>query len=429
MLHFYKKAKALLCLLVCLALVLPALGTIPADAAVSQQEINELKEELKLLDEQAEAQQAVINQLTENKSRVIDRKIALDGKIDLTLRQIDLIGEQVEIYNQIIAEKETELQAAMDVENAQSEMLRRRVRAMEESGNYSYVSYLFESSSYADLLGRIADVNDIMHFDQTLEEQYISAREDVQELKHSYEEVRLQQEDLVKELDTKKTELDAMIDAAAQLIDSIDELSDDAQAEYDAIAAVRAQTDADLNKLLEQLAREEAARKAAEEAARRAAQQSTGGNTGGGGGSSGGGGAVSLTNLRWPVPSCTIITSRFGYRVSPTAGASTYHGGLDIGAGRGATIVAAEEGDVILASYNGGYGNCVMINHGGGIVTLYGHMESIAVGSGQHVTKGQTVGYVGSTGVATGPHCHFEIRINGAQTDPAPYFSGLTYYC
>ena len=417
------KRKSVLCLLLCFALLIPAFCPVTAKA-VTQEQINTLKEELKLLDKQAEEQQEVINRLTENKSRVIDRKIALDGKIDLTLRQIDLIGEQVEIYNQIISEKETELQEAMDVETAQSEMLRRRVRAMEEGGNYSFVNYLFESSSYSDLLGRIADVNDIMHYDQILEEQYISAREDVQELKHSYEEYRLQQEDLVKELDTKKFELDSMIEAASQLISSIDEMSEDAQAEYDAIAEVRAQTDAELNELLEKLAAEEAAKKAAEEAARRA-QQGTGGGSGGGGS----GGVVSLSNFRWPVPSCTIITSRFGYRVSPTAGASSYHGGLDIGAGRGAAIVAAEEGDVILASYNGGYGNCVMINHGGGIVTLYGHMESIAASYGQHVTKGQIVGYVGSTGVSTGPHCHFEIRVNGAQTDPAPYFSGLTYYC
>ena len=148
----------------------------------------------------------------------------------------------------------------------------------------------------------------------------------------------------------------------------------------------------------------------------------------GGTASTGGSSAVSLSSLMWPVPSCSLITSRFGYRVSPTAGASSYHGGLDIGAGEGATIVAAEAGQVILAGVNGGYGNCVMINHGNGIVTLYGHMKSIAVSYGQTVTKGQTIGYVGSTGVATGPHCHFEIRINGAQTDPAPYFSGLTYW-
>ena len=91
--------------------------------------------------------------------------------------------------------------------------------------------------------------------------------------------------------------------------------------------------------------------------------------------------------------------------------------------------MAAASGDVVLASYNGGYGNCVMINHGNGVVTLYGHMQSISVSNGQNVKKGQTIGKVGSTGVATGPHCHFEIRINGSQVDPAPYFSGLTYYC
>ena len=90
--------------------------------------------------------------------------------------------------------------------------------------------------------------------------------------------------------------------------------------------------------------------------------------------------------------------------------------------------MAARAGTVVLASYNGGYGNCVMIDQGGGVVTLYGHMQSIAVGYGQTVSAGQAIGYVGSTGVSTGPHCHFEIRINGAQTDPAPYFSGLTYW-
>ena len=146
------------------------------------------------------------------------------------------------------------------------------------------------------------------------------------------------------------------------------------------------------------------------------------------GGSSGGGSATSLSNLQWPVPSCTLITSRFGYRVAPTTGASTYHGGLDIGAGMGASIVAAGAGDVIYAGANGGYGNCVMIDHGNGVVTVYAHMSSIGVSYGQYVTAGQYVGAVGSTGVSTGPHCHFEIRINGAQTDPAAYFSGLSYW-
>ena len=399
--------KVLLCLLLALVLAVSPMGSLRA-RAVTQKEIDALKEELAQIDEQIKAQQEVINQLTENKGRVVDRKIAIDAKIDLTMRQIDLINEQVALYKEIIAEKEEELTAALEAEAAQTEILRSRMRAMEENGNYSYVSFLFDADSFSDLLGRIGDISDIMHYDQALEAQYMAAREDVENIKRSYEEYQLQQEELIKELDGKQEELRAQIDAAAKLIATINESSDDAQAEYDAIEKVRNETEAKINELIRKLAEEEAARKAAEEAARQAQQQQQQ-QTGGGGGST----AVSLTGLKWPVPSCSIITSRFGYRTSPTAGASTYHGGLDIGAGQGATI---------------GYGNCVMINHGNGIVTLYGHMESISVSSGQQVSKGQTIGKVGSTGVATGPHCHFEIRVNGAQVDPAPYFSGLTYW-
>lgn len=422
--HSHRVFKSALCLL--LAVVLSFCPLLRVNAgAVSQKEIDELKKELAAIEEQIKAQQEVINQLTENKGRVVDRKIAIDAKIDLTMRQIELIGEQVEIYKEIIAEKEEELSAALEAEKIQSDLLRGRMRAMEEQGNYSYISFLFNAESFSDLLGRLGDISDIMHYDQALEEQYMAAREDVENIKRSYEEYQLQQEELVKELDDKQEELQAQIEAAAKLIDSIDESSEDAQAEYDAIEQVRKETENKINELIRKLEEEEAARRAAEEAARLAAQQQQTGGGGGGGGSST---AVSLTGLKWPVPSCSIITSRFGSRTAPTTGASTYHGGLDIGAQAGATIVAAASGDVILASYSGGYGNCVMINHGNGLVTLYGHMQSISVSAGQHVSKGQTIGKVGSTGVATGPHCHFEIRVNGVQTDPAPYFSGLTYW-
>ena len=419
---FSRMTRRALCLLMCASVLLFLPWTEVRVRASTQDEIDAVKAELAELGKQIEAQQSVINQLTENKGRVVDRKIAIDGKIDLTLRQIDLINKQVEIYDGIIDEKQSELEDAQEVESEQSALLRARMRAMEENGNYSYISFLFEASSFSDFLARIGDISDIMRYDKDLEEHYMSAREDVATIKHSYEDAQLEQEELVRELDTKKTELDGMIKAAYQLMDNIDEQSDNAQAEYDAIAKVRAESEAELNALVKKLAEEEAARKAAEEAARRAQQQQTTG------GYSGGSSAVATGGFAWPVPGCSLITSRFGRRVSPTAGASSYHGGLDIGAGQGSTIVAARAGTVVLASYNGGYGNCVMIDHGGGVVTLYGHMQSYAVSYGQSVSAGQTIGYVGSTGVATGPHCHFEIRINGAQTDPAPYFSGLTYW-
>ncbi len=413
----------------CALLAAAALAASLPAYAVSQAEIDDLQKKLDALEQQAQEQQDVINDLTSQKARFITRKLALDNKIEINRQMIELIGEQIEIYDEIIAEKQAELDKALEKETAQTELLRSRIRAMEENSTYSYASFIFDSSSVTELLSRIGDVNDIMHYDKTLEEEYMAAREDVESIKKSYEEARHEQELLQKELDTKQAELDAQVEAAYTMIADIETLSDDAQAEYDAIAEEEAKAEETL---------QEAIRKRAAEQAKYNQNNNSnnggGGNSGGsggnsgGGGSSGGGSATSLSNLQWPVPSCTLITSRFGYRVAPTTGASTYHGGLDIGAGMGASIVAAGAGDVIYAGANGGYGNCVMIDHGNGVVTVYAHMSSIGVSYGQYVTAGQYVGAVGSTGVSTGPHCHFEIRINGAQTDPAAYFSGLSYW-
>ncbi len=413
----------------CALLAAAALAASLPVYAVSQAEIDDLQKKLDALEQQAQEQQDVINDLTSQKARFITRKLALDNKIEINRQMIELIGEQIEIYDEIIAEKQAELDKALEKETAQTELLRSRIRAMEENSTYSYASFIFDSSSVTELLSRIGDVNDIMHYDKTLEEEYMAAREDVESIKKSYEEARHEQELLQKELDTKQAELDAQVEAAYTMIADIETLSDDAQAEYDAIAEEEAKAEETL---------QEAIRKRAAEQAKYNQNNNSnnggGGNSGGsggnsgGGGSSGGGSATSLSNLQWPVPSCTLITSRFGYRVAPTTGASTYHGGLDIGAGMGASIVAAGAGDVIYAGANGGYGNCVMIDHGNGVVTVYAHMSSIGVSYGQYVTAGQYVGAVGSTGVSTGPHCHFEIRINGAQTDPAAYFSGLSYW-
>ena len=413
----------------CALLAAAALAASLPAYAVSQAEIDDLQKKLDALEQQAQEQQDVINDLTSQKARFITRKLALDNKIEINRQMIELIGEQIEIYDEIIAEKQAELDKALEKETTQTELLRSRIRAMEENSTYSYASFIFDSSSVTELLSRIGDVNDIMHYDKTLEEEYMAAREDVESIKKSCEEARHEQELLQKELDTKQAELDAQVEAAYTMIADIETLSDDAQAEYDAIAEEEAKAEETL---------QEAIRKRAAEQAKYNQNNNSnnggGGNSGGsggnsgGGGSSGGGSATSLSNLQWPVPSCTLITSRFGYRVAPTTGASTYHGGLDIGAGMGASIVAAGAGDVIYAGANGGYGNCVMIDHGNGVVTVYAHMSSIGVSYGQYVTAGQYVGAVGSTGVSTGPHCHFEIRINGAQTDPAAYFSGLSYW-
>jgi murein DD-endopeptidase MepM/ murein hydrolase activator NlpD len=128
-------------------------------------------------------------------------------------------------------------------------------------------------------------------------------------------------------------------------------------------------------------------------------------------------------SMMWPCPSCHTITSEFGWRYHPIYHTQKYHSGVDIGASYGASIVAADGGTIITAGSVSGYGNCVVINHGNGITTLYGHMSSIAVSVGQKVSKGQTIGYVGSTGNSTGPHLHWEVTVNGVRQNPLNYAS------
>ena len=127
----------------------------------------------------------------------------------------------------------------------------------------------------------------------------------------------------------------------------------------------------------------------------------------------GGGGMI------WPISG--PITSEFGWRTHPIFGNARFHSGLDIGGDYGLPIHAAQSGVVIEAGWIGGYGNTVMIEHGGGIVTLYGHNESLAVGVGQHVNQGDVIAYCGSTGNSTGPHCHFEVRLGGEPVSPWDY--------
>ena len=121
-------------------------------------------------------------------------------------------------------------------------------------------------------------------------------------------------------------------------------------------------------------------------------------------------------------PAKGILTSGFGNRISPITGTNRFHSGVDIGAAPGTPVIAAAAGEVFQAEYLGGYGYTVIIYHGGGFATLYGHLSGFAVSTGQKIKQGQVIGYVGSTGFATGPHLHFEVRVNGVSQNPYSYF-------
>lgn len=183
----------------------------------------------------------------------------------------------------------------------------------------------------------------------------------------------------------------------------------------DNLVAQKAQLDAEFQAESDRIAAELAAAAAAEAAAAAAAANANGGSAA----ASAEGPTGNGTFVR-PIPGVGI-TSGFGYRTDPITGAQGLHSGIDFGAGCGTPIKAAGSGTILSAGWNGGYGNATIINHGGGLATLYGHQSQIAVSVGQSVQQGEVIGYVGTTGRSTGCHLHFEVRINGNPVDPSGY--------
>ena len=398
-------------------------GAFPVKAeAVTQSEIDALKKERDKIAEAKAAQQAIVDDLEAQHASVLERKLAMDERNAYTLEQIDLNEQEIALYDQMIEDKAKEVEAAKQLELQQLERYRTRVRAMEENGNYGFLALVLNASNLGELLTVMDDIGEIMTSDRQLEDEYIAARENTEQVKAEYEEYKAELEAKQAALRADQIELQKQIDEATDLINA---LLEDIEGNAEELAKLQEAQDATQKEIDEMVAELERQRREEEERRR---QEEAANNPGGSGGGGGGGTATGTGSFGWPVPSCTYITSKFGPRYHPVTGAyQSTHTGLDIGASHGATIVASDGGTVTTAGEKGGYGNCVMIDHGNGYYTLYGHMSSIAVSVGQSVSKGDTVGYVGSTGVSTGPHCHFEIRVNGVCTDPAPWFSGLTY--
>ena len=425
------------------------MAAMPVQAfAVTQEEVDAVRARRDELSAQREAKQAVVDELEAEQAGVLERKQAMDERNVYTLEQLQLNSEEIALYDDMIAEKEEEVEAAKALEEEQLARYRIRVRAMEENGGYGLLTLVLNTSSLGEFFTALDDMGRIMTSDRELEEAYIAARQNTEQVKAEYEEVRQDLQTKQEALREEQKELEAEIDEAVALIRDLQENIDTRQEEYEEILAIEEEADRELEALMAELERqrqeelrrqkeaEEAAARAAAEAAKAAqqAQQAQQQQTQQQAQQSETTTAPSVPKVTgtgsfsWPVPSCTYITSRFGLRIHPVYGTEKYHNGLDVGAGYGAAIVAADSGSVIRAGNSGdGYGNCVIIDHGNGYQTLYGHMSSVSVSEGQAVTKGDTIGYVGSSGLSTGPHCHFEVWSGGSRIDPEQFFSGLTF--
>ena len=390
-------------------------GFIPTTAsAVTQSEINDLKSQKAALSEQSASYEATISSLKNKKNAQVELKTALDSKLALTNQQIMNLEEQIKLHDALIERKTQEVGEAQVTADEQLEKYKKRVRAMEESGRYNYIEVLFGANSIGEFLSLIDDIGDIMKSDKELEDSYKESVVNLKEAKAEYEEVQTELKQNKVECAQLKDQLQVDITQAAAVITSLQaDINENASvlSELDSQeSALQSQIQAKVNQLNEQ-------KKAEEEANRN--------NNNGG---SSGGSTTGTGNLVWP-SYCTYISSRQGPRVHPITGEYKNHGGTDIAASYGRAIYAADSGRVVSSSdgWNGGWGNYVMIDHGNGMQTLYAHMSSRAVSVGQTVSRGQTIGYVGSTGMSTGPHLHFEMYVNGSRIDPQTKYPGMSF--
>lgn len=400
-------------LIACLFLLSPQYITENASAT----SLNSLKQQQSQLQkEQAEVTQK-LKTLKNDKNNKIQYKNTLQEQISNIQGQIDNLNGQISDLNSSIKEEESKIADKQKDINTNYTKLKGRLRAVYLTGEASNIEIILNAKNIMDLSDKTELVKSITKHDtdliNTLKDELSSiksAKEDIEKKKVSVESAK-------ETYNEKQNELTASVNDVNAVIADLSQNETEANAENAKLAKQRAAADAAVDDWYK--------------AYYASLQKSSNNGGGGNGGSSNGGGSggyISTGNFTWPVPSCTNITSPFGYRNIGNGG--EFHKGIDISRGGiyGAAIVAADSGKVIQAGFGnygtgyGGYGNVVAIDHGGGYSTLYGHCSSVAVSRGQVVQKGQVIAYVGSSGQATGPHLHFEVRVNGAATNPMNYF-------
>ena len=424
--RFVSILAGLMAALMILTLILSLLPTRASAASSSEirKQINELKEQKKEIQAQIED---LKDQYQENENEIADivaRKNIIDQEIGLLHAQITNITEQISAFSVLVADKQDELDNAQTRFEQMNEDCKVRIRAMEEEGSLTYWEVLFKATSFSNLLDRLNMVEEIAASDiRRLQE--LSDAADAVEV--SRQELALEKE----ELDATKAELDATQAQLDEKREEADALIQELLSHAEELEALREQKEKEDEELMAQIAEmEQAYNRAKEEewlayiaTATTAAPTTQPGGSNSGGSESGSGGNNSSGSTSWIRPCNYVkVTSPYGFREQPTAGASRFHQGIDLGAPAGTTIVASRAGTVTSAGYSNSLGWYVTINHGDGFSSMYGHMLGPAyVSSGSYVSQGQSIGGVGSTGISTGNHLHFAILYNGAYQNPAAY--------
>ena len=352
--------------------------------------LGELKDKQSNLKEQKQAAQQKLEEARANKSAALKEVEEVDIQLSEASEQLISTIEELEATTELHNQTQAELDLAKEDKEAHVELMKKRMRYMYENGNTSYVEVLLSAESFSDFMNNIEYINRVVDYDNSMVVKLQSIEDVIAEKADAIEKQKIAIEDLAAQQEERKKTLEIALNEKKQLFINMS---------------------ANEEKIKQQLEDAEEAEKQIT-AMIKAAQTS----------------AVSISanpyngKIAWPVAGNYRVSSGYGSRTSPISGRGEFHTGIDIPARTGTAIVASDSGVVIHSgSVIRGYGYSVLIDHNNGLSTFYAHCSKLLVSPGQTVSKGETIALVGSTGYSTGPHLHFEVRVNGSHTNPLPY--------
>lgn len=372
-----------------------ALSLILLTLPVSASSLSDKKTELSNAEQSIKDKEAEAAKKKEEKATIQEEIKKVDLEVVKIQDNIKELGKQLDEKKEQISKSQLELEAANAKKDEQYDATKERMIQMYKNQNIGYIQIIFSSSSFWEAMNRVEYIRRISKKDKSILEEYEAQIEIIETQK--------------KKIETEKNELDKLQKAALAKNEELEAVKDKKEAAMDQLAAEEGKLRSEIENL-EQVS--EDLKDEINKLTKQMQQSSSGGKvptqyTGGA--------------LMWPVPGYYRISSDYVGRTSPISGKYEFHTGLDIPASYGEDVVAAADGVIIKSGWVNGYGNTIMISHGSGLVTLYGHNSSLVASNGQSVKKGQVVARIGSTGWSTGNHCHFEVRLNGSHTNPWNY--------
>lgn len=393
------------------------------------EKLKEAQDKVKELENNRNNLENKIADLEKKKNDILGYIEELDAQLNEITANLEELDASILETKDDLEKTQKELDEAKETEKAQYETMKRRIQYLYENGSDDILSVFLSSGNIVDFLNQVEYSKKISEYDNTLLQSYIATKELIEDQEaylsaklselQTAEENQLYEQSQLQELSAAKSaELIKYTESIGADMELFQEYSDQIASGKQSVQEIK---DEEAKRVAEEKRKaEEAERKRKEEEERKKKEEQDRLNAAG---SITQTGETSADKMIWPLPGDGRVYAKFGYRVAPTAGASTFHRGWDIGGEMGAQIVSVLAGTVEAASYSVSGGNYVNINHGNGLVTRYLHCSKLLVNVGDTVKQGQVIALVGSTGISTGPHLHFSVVINGVNVDPEGYIS------